>query len=112
MASKYEGAEELRDEYLREVTHVDWADKLPTRSARWLLITAATTALGFADGPIAGTAAAPALSAVEPASAFIDEKIKQLGDWRGRVLAKVRAITLQKDGFSPLKTRPRKPVSG
>ncbi len=49
---------------------------------------------------------------VESASAFIDEKIKQLGDWRGRVLAKVRAITLQKDGFSPLKTRPRKPVSG
>ncbi len=42
---KHEGAEELRDEYLREVTHVDWADKLPTRSARWLLITAAN------DGP-------------------------------------------------------------
>src|SRR5271165_6822575 len=26
------------------------------------------------------------------ASAFIDERIKQLGDWRGTVLAKVRAI--------------------
>lgn len=29
---------------------------------------------------------------VESASAFIDEKIKELGDWRGTMLAKVRAI--------------------
>jgi hypothetical protein len=29
---------------------------------------------------------------VESASAFIDEKIKELGDWRGKTLAKVRAI--------------------
>src|ERR1041385_5798204 len=29
---------------------------------------------------------------VESASAFIDEKIKQLGDWRGKTLAKVREI--------------------
>ena len=29
---------------------------------------------------------------MESASAFIDEKIKQLGDWRGKTLAKVRAI--------------------
>lgn len=29
---------------------------------------------------------------MEPASAFIDEKIKQLGDWRGKTLAKVRDI--------------------
>ena len=29
---------------------------------------------------------------VEPATAFIDEKIKQLGDWRGKTFAKVRAI--------------------
>jgi hypothetical protein len=28
----------------------------------------------------------------ESASAFIDEKIKELGDWRGKTLAKVRAI--------------------
>src|SRR5271166_5774519 len=28
---------------------------------------------------------------VESASAFIDEKIKELGDWRGKMLAKVRA---------------------
>jgi hypothetical protein len=29
---------------------------------------------------------------MEPASAFIDEKIKQLGDWRGKTLARVRDI--------------------
>ena len=29
---------------------------------------------------------------MEPASAIIDKKIKQLGDWRGKTLAKVRAI--------------------
>jgi hypothetical protein len=29
---------------------------------------------------------------MEPASALIDEKIKQLGDWRGKTLAKVRTL--------------------
>ena len=29
---------------------------------------------------------------VESASSFIDEKIKELGDWRGKTLAKVRDI--------------------
>src|ERR1700716_3644866 len=29
---------------------------------------------------------------MESASAFIDQKIKQLGDWRGKTLAKVRDI--------------------
>ena len=30
--------------------------------------------------------------AVESASAFVDERIKELGDWRGKTLAKVREI--------------------
>src|SRR6266404_9765283 len=34
---------------------------------------------------------------VESASAFIDEKIKELGDWRGRTLAKVREIIHKAD---------------
>jgi hypothetical protein len=34
---------------------------------------------------------------VESASAFIDEKIKQLGDWRGKTLARVREIVHQAD---------------
>jgi hypothetical protein len=34
---------------------------------------------------------------VESASAFIDEKIKELGDWRGKMLAKVRALIHEAD---------------
>jgi hypothetical protein len=34
---------------------------------------------------------------MEPASALIDEKIKQLGDWRGKTLAKVREIIHETD---------------
>jgi hypothetical protein len=34
---------------------------------------------------------------MQPASAFIDEKIKQLGDWRGKTFAKVREIIHQAD---------------
>jgi hypothetical protein len=34
---------------------------------------------------------------VEPASAFIDHKIKELGDWRGKTLARVRDIIHQAD---------------
>jgi hypothetical protein len=34
---------------------------------------------------------------VESASAFIDAKIKELGDWRGKMLAKVRKIIHEAD---------------
>ena len=34
---------------------------------------------------------------LESASAFIDEKIKELGDWRGKMLAKVRGIIRKAD---------------
>jgi hypothetical protein len=34
---------------------------------------------------------------VETASTFIDEKIRELGDWRGKMLAKVRAIVHEAD---------------
>ncbi|AEU37429.1 DUF1801 domain-containing protein [Granulicella mallensis] len=34
---------------------------------------------------------------VESASAFIDEKIKELGDWRGKTLAKVREVIHKAD---------------
>lgn len=36
-------------------------------------------------------------SGVESASALIDAKIKELGDWRGKTLAKVREIIYQAD---------------
>ena len=34
---------------------------------------------------------------VESASALIDQKIKELGDWRGKTLAKVRAVIHEAD---------------
>jgi len=34
---------------------------------------------------------------VESASAFIDEKIKELGDWRGKTLLRIRALIKQAD---------------
>jgi hypothetical protein len=34
---------------------------------------------------------------MESAAVFIDEKIKQLGDWRGKMLAKVRGIIHEAD---------------
>jgi hypothetical protein len=34
---------------------------------------------------------------MESVSAFIDEKIKELGDWRGKMLANVRAIIHEAD---------------
>ena len=34
---------------------------------------------------------------VKPASALIDERIKELGDWRGKMLARVRAIIHEAD---------------
>src|SRR6201993_3726197 len=34
---------------------------------------------------------------VQSASALIDEKIRELGDWRGKTLAKVREIILAAD---------------
>jgi hypothetical protein len=36
-------------------------------------------------------------ASMESASALIDNKIRQLGDWRGKTLAKVRAIIHQAD---------------
>jgi hypothetical protein len=36
-------------------------------------------------------------ASAESASAFIDEKIKELGDWRGKTLAKVRQIIHEAD---------------
>src|SRR5436190_7949313 len=36
-------------------------------------------------------------AAMESASPMIDEKIKELGDWRGKTLAKVRAIIHEAD---------------
>ena len=44
-----------------------------------------------------GPVAVESASALISASAFIDEKIKELGDWRGKMLAKVRGIIHEAD---------------
>ncbi len=36
-------------------------------------------------------------AAVESASTLIDEKIQELGDWRGKMLAKVREVIHEAD---------------
>jgi hypothetical protein len=43
------------------------------------------------------TVAAESASAFTSAPAFIDQKIKELGDWRGKTLAKVREIIHEAD---------------
>ena len=47
-----------------------------------------SVAVSHPTNPTPGFVGAP----VESASAFIDEKINELGDWRGKTLAKVREI--------------------
>jgi hypothetical protein len=37
------------------------------------------------------------VQAMESASAFIDQKIKELGDWRGKMLARVRGLIHEAD---------------
>jgi hypothetical protein len=49
--------------------------------------------VSYPTKPTPGFAGVP----VESASVFIDEKIKELGDWRGKTLAKVREIIHQAD---------------
>ena len=60
---KQGGTEDLRGPYCKEVAHLDWADKLPPKSLRFLLMTAAGLVVGAATGPVVGAVATAALSA-------------------------------------------------
>ncbi|MFZ0320284.1 MAG: hypothetical protein WAL56_14270 [Candidatus Sulfotelmatobacter sp.] len=60
---KQGGSEDLRGSYCKEVAHLDWADKLPPKSLRFLMMTAAGLAVGAATGPVVGAVATAALSA-------------------------------------------------
>ena len=46
---------------------------------------------------------------VESASASIDEKIKELGDWRGKTLSQIRALIKQADAEVVEELKWRKP---
>jgi hypothetical protein len=59
---------------------------------RRLQVTRSAARVGARVGAVHGKAVL-----VESASAFIDEKIKELGDWRGKTLAKVREIVHEAD---------------
>jgi hypothetical protein len=75
---KHRDNKDQRSDYCREVARVDWADKLPSKPLRWLLVNAAATALSGATGhPIAGAVVANAISA---ADAFLLDKI--LKGWK------------------------------
>ena len=60
---KQGGAEDLRDSYCKEVAHIDWADKLPPKSLRFLMMTAAGLVVGAVTSPVVGAIATTALSA-------------------------------------------------
>jgi hypothetical protein len=68
---------DLRREYCRSISHVDWADLLPTKSIRWSIFAAANIALGLSTTPIAGIVGGLGLSALD--SLLLDKIIK---GWR------------------------------
>lgn len=76
---KHETEQDLRGAYCREIARVDWADRLPPKSARWLLINTLSTGIGLAAAahPIGGAAVGLALSA---ADSFLLERL--LKGWK------------------------------
>lgn len=51
----------------------------------------------FKSPPKAGTDAKPGANGDEPASRLIDQRILELGGWRGETLARMRALILEAD---------------
>jgi hypothetical protein len=60
---KQGGTEDLRDSYCKEVAHLDWADRLPPKSMRFLMMTAAGLAVSAVTSPVVAAAVTTALSA-------------------------------------------------
>jgi hypothetical protein len=60
---------DLLREYCREVSRLDWADKLPTKTLRWLVF----TAIGLAAGPL-GAVVGTAIGATD--TFLIDRLLK------------------------------------
>ncbi len=65
---------DLRSEYCKSVANIDWAEKLPTKSLRFLVITGLSTLAGATMTPAAGLAAGAALSAAD--SFLLDRLLK------------------------------------
>jgi hypothetical protein len=62
---KQEDAGDLRKAYLRDVSHVDWADNIPPKAVRWLLMTGAGLILGAVATPLVGGVGTAALAAAD-----------------------------------------------
>jgi hypothetical protein len=65
---------DLVKEYCREVTRAEWAEKLPPKTARWAMFTAASAAAGLLLTPIAGLAVGVGLGAGD--TFLLDKVIK------------------------------------
>ncbi|MBZ5696557.1 MAG: hypothetical protein LAN36_14505 [Acidobacteriia bacterium] len=68
---------DLSEEYCREVSRLDWADRLPPKAVRWLLVNVAGLAIGAVSSPTAAVLTSLGISA---ADAFLLEKL--LRGWR------------------------------
>ncbi|HWY09118.1 MAG TPA: hypothetical protein VNY24_19810 [Candidatus Acidoferrales bacterium] len=68
---------DLCKEYCREVSRLDWAEKLPPKSLRWLLVNGAGLVAGAVASPVAGAAASVGIAA---ADGFLLDKV--LKGWR------------------------------
>jgi hypothetical protein len=68
---------DLCKQYCREVSRLEWADKLPTKSVRWLLVNAAGLTASTMASPAAGI---PASIGIAAADGFLLDKV--LKGWR------------------------------
>ncbi len=65
---------DLRREYCRSISHLDWADMLPAKSIRWSVFAAANVALALATTSLAGVVGGIGLSVLD--SFLIDKIVK------------------------------------
>jgi len=72
--AKQQESNDLCAEYCREVSRLDWADKLPPKTIRWLLFNALGLAVGATTSPVVGGAIGVGLSAAD--SFLLDKLLK------------------------------------
>jgi hypothetical protein len=74
---KQDQSADLCKEYCREVSRLDWAERLPPKSLRWLMVNAAGLTASTLASPVVGAAASVGIAA---ADGFLLDKI--LKGWR------------------------------
>lgn len=63
--AKKDDDDDLRNEYCKELSRIEWADRLPPKSLRFLVMTGMGALAGFAANPPAAVGASLALSAAD-----------------------------------------------